>query len=226
MRARNLCLSYGKRKTTTVLDNIDFDAKQQKITALIGKSGSGKTSLLKCLAGIEKNYEGQVDKMPSENSDAPQIGYVAQGFSLFAHLNVIDNCTLALRRVCFLSKAEAEQKAMSALRQVSMDAFTDRMPKSLSGGQRQRVAIARAICLDPKVLLFDEPTSALDPGNVASLATLIRKLRDMGTTIVLSSQDMGFVNMVYDNAYVLADGKIVKNGDRESFGDDIEQAMA
>lgn len=218
MKARMLCLRYGKYKKTTVLDNIDFDAPRERITVLVGKSGSGKTSLLKCLAGIERHYSGMLES-------SPQVGYVAQGFSLFANLNVLDNCTLALRRVFRLSKSQAEQKAMSALRQVSMEDFIDRMPKNLSGGQRQRVAIARAICLDPTVLLFDEPTSALDPANVAAFAQLIKGLRDRGTAIVLSSQDMGFVNMVYDRAYVLADGKIVNKGDREFFGNALEQSL-
>jgi ABC-type polar amino acid transport system ATPase subunit len=207
LSTKDLCLRYGKN---TVLENINFVAEPRQITALIGKSGSGKTSLLKCLAGIEKKYEGRIDY----KGDALRIGYVAQGFSLFANLNVQENCELALRQVLRMSQAAATEKTKESLAKVAMDDFLDRMPQNLSGGQRQRVAIARAICLDPDILLFDEPTSALDPQNVESFAALLTNLRASGTTIVLSSQDMGFVNMVYDRSFVLADGKILRSAHR------------
>lgn len=207
IEAKNLCLRYGKKDKTIVLDDINFQAKKHRITALIGKSGSGKTSLLKCLAGIVKDYDGKIHAPSS-------LGYVAQGFSLFANLSVIDNCTLALRVVRKMNDKQALEKAKIALTNVSMESYMQRMPHELSGGQRQRVAIARAICLEPEILLFDEPTSALDPENVEIFASLLNDLKNRGVTIILSSQDMAFVNQVYDDAFVLSNGKIVEVLDR------------
>lgn len=215
--AKNLSLSYGKNKP--VLIDINFVAEIGRITVLIGKSGAGKTSFLRCLAGLIKGFRGSIVSTEN-NSVKPRLGFVAQSYALFPNLSVLENCTLAQRCVLNQTREQAEEKARTILSQVGMESFSDRFPFSLSGGQKQRVAIARALCVDPEVLILDEPTSALDPANVEVLMTLLKRLAKDGLTIVLSSQDMHFVKLIADRICVFNDGAITKTCAELSNSDD------
>lgn len=194
-------LSLGYESGVALFSNVNFVAERGQITALIGDSGAGKTSLLKSLAGLLTNYDGTIEVDGS-------VGYVAQSYGLFPHLSVRKNCTLPLRHVTNIAQSDADAQALAMLTRVGMEAFMDRMPASLSGGQRQRVAIARALCLKPTVLLLDEPTSALDQINSAKLTTLLKELAALGLTVVLSSQDLQFVNATADCIYRVGDGAV------------------
>ena len=219
--AKNLSLTYtSKAKKVLALRNIDFDGQEGLVTAFIGKSGAGKTSLLRCLAGLEQNYVGEIAcngrKIGSINDQerACLIGYVSQNYNLFPNLTVLENCALALQAVLGKELSAANQTALARLTQFGMNDYAQTYPNKLSGGQRQRVAIARALCLEPKVLLFDEPTSALDPENVDNIVLLIKQLTSQNITVVLSSQDMRFVSKVFDCVYLFENGTIVESANR------------
>jgi len=204
-----------------VLKNISFSCEAHKISVFIGASGAGKTSALRCMAGLEKSFSGELRfaeqdaRTLAPKARARAIGYGAQNYNLFPNLSVLENCTLALKASLGMGKEEALREARLALLQVGMSAYEKSFASQLSGGQKQRVAIARALCLKPKVLLLDEPSSALDPQNVDSLALLIKKLASQNMTIILSSQDMRLVNQVYDSIFMFRDGEILESGTRE-----------
>lgn len=204
-----------------VLKNISFSCEARKISVFIGESGAGKTSALRCIAGLEKSFLGvlscddQDARRLKPKARAKTIGYGAQNYNLFPNLSVLENCTLALKTSLGMRKEQALQQAHAALMQVGMSDYAQSFASQLSGGQKQRVAIARALCLKPKVLLLDEPSSALDPQNVDSLASLIKKLAEQNMTVILSSQDMRLVNLVYDNIFLFRDGEIIETGTRE-----------
>lgn len=247
VRVKQLTL---KKNDRVILENLSCDIVQGRINVFIGKSGAGKTSILRCLVGLENDYEGIVEVSRSNGSTslpraqfsparpepvegfermnknqkscirslaarerAETIGYVAQNYNLFPNLTVLANCTLALQCVLKLSQTASEEKAHEILSLVGMSEFGDAYPSQLSGGQKQRVAIARALCLNPQVLVLDEPTSALDPENVDNIVALLRRLTSLGMTIVVSSQDMRFVGMVFDQIYLVENGKILEEHD-------------
>lgn len=198
--AKQLSLAYGAKNV--IFSNLNFVAENGLITTLVGKSGVGKSTLLKTLAGLLPSTSGTVEVLEGS------IGYVAQSYTLFPHLTVLANCTLAMQCVLNRSRAVAEEEALKVLESVGMRAYAARFPRSLSGGQKQRVAIARALCLKPAVLLLDEPTSALDPENVALVSAILRRLAEEGLTVVVSSQDMAFVDTIADRIVALVDGTI------------------
>jgi len=218
---KNICLVYKtNEQQKPILKSISFEVVRGKVTALIGKSGAGKTSLLRCLVGLEKNFDGLLVcdgrdlRLLTTKERACMIGYVAQNYNLFGHLTVLQNCMLALQTVFGDSAEIAQEKALAQLALVGMYDYALAYPSQLSGGQKQRVAIARALCLDPKVLVFDEPTSALDPENVSIMVALMRQLAAQGVTLVISSQDMQFVEMVFDRIYLIEDGMITETCNR------------
>lgn len=219
MFVENLSLTYRKKRNDTlVLKNLNLIAKRGQITAFIGKSGAGKTSLLRCIAGLEKGFSGEIriDNTSTE-SNALLVAYVSQSYSLFPNLTVLENCTIALRCVLKMSSSLAIEKARSMLKEVGMQDYEDRLPRELSGGQQQRIAIARSLCLNAKIMILDEPTSALDPVNVDLLASLLRRLAENGLAIVLSSQDMRFINLVYDQVVILEEGEVIETLNRDKF---------
>lgn len=226
---KDICLTYEVNKQEKpILKSVSFNITRGKVTALIGKSGAGKTSLLRCLVGLETTFDGILEsdgcdlRLLTAQERACLIGYVAQNYNLFPQLTVLQNCTLALQVVFGESVVVAQEKVMAQLTRVGMNNYASVYPSQLSGGQKQRVAIARALCLGPKVLVFDEPTSALDPENVTSIIALIRSLAAQGVTLVISSQDMRFVEMVFDCVYLVEDGTITETYDRL---DDVGECM-
>ncbi len=200
----------------TILNNASCEVAKQRITAFIGHSGAGKTSLLKCIANLNAGYSGTItyEGMPIINLSAEQrvhaIGFVFQQFNLFPHMTVLQNCMHPMTAVLGFDMSTAQAKALATLKSLGIEMLKDAYPAKLSGGQQQRVAIARVLCLDPKVLLFDEPTSALDPKSTKTLQLLLKELVKVGVTIALSSHDMAFVQGVMDKVYFMSDGQIIE----------------
>lgn len=219
-------ISFGfknKKMTSTILKNVSFEIKKGLITAFIGHSGAGKTSLLKCTANLLPYYAGDIsycgNNLKSLNpvERATAIGYVSQQFHLFPHLTVLQNCTYALVETIHHSKQHAEETAIQMLQMLGLETYSTLYPKQLSGGQQQRVAIARALVLQPQVLLLDEPTSALDPKNRTFLEDILLNLKAKGMTIALSSHDMPFVRNIQNRIYFMEDGQIIEEQGGERF---------
>jgi ABC-type polar amino acid transport system ATPase subunit len=216
---KNLLLKYSSK---VILNRASFRIPMAKITAFVGPSGAGKTTVLRCTAGFHHDCEGEVAyegksltlMTPQERSSF--IGFVHQQFHLFPHLSVLRNCTLSMIAVQKKAASEAEGEAMSILASLGIDSLWNHSPKQLSGGQQQRVAIARALVLRPKVLLLDEPTSALDPERRRAIASILLRLRGEGVGICLSTHDIFFVKEIADRIYYMDQGAIVESFDRET----------
>lgn len=199
----------------TILKDLSLSLSPGSITALIGKSGAGKTTMLECITQLKRSYTGSVTfkqtdiKALSCQQRAQTIGLVFQQFNLFEHLTALENCIQPLIVTKQLSRTQAYEKALSMLTYFDMQEHKDKYPTQLSGGQQQRVAIARALVLEPQVLCLDEPTSALDPENSALLAELLKKLSMQGITILVSSQDMEFVKSAAQEVAFLKDGTLI-----------------
>ncbi len=224
IEGKNISLTYarvGVREAVTVLKKISFTIEKGRTTSFIGKSGAGKTSLLKCIANLIPNYSGKITFNRKDVKDftarerGTHIGYVFQQFNLFPHMTAVQNCKHALMHVLKRSEGQAEQKANQALRLVAMEQFATAYPGHLSGGQQQRVAIARALSLDPEVLLLDEPTSALDPESTRSLQLVLQALQKRGIALVLSTHDMPFIKGLLDKVYFLENGGIADTYDKQ-----------
>lgn len=215
--AENITLKRAKK---TILSEVSFNCLPGRVSAFIGKSGAGKTSALRCIAGLEDNFSGSIScqSVDIKSSDpmqwAKKVGFVSQNYNLFPHLTALENCMLALRTARKEPKSAALEKAQASLSAVGMDDYQNALPKELSGGQKQRVALARAIALNPSALLLDEPTSALDPENVLIMTELFKKLASLGFAIIISSQDMRFLNSVYDDIFLFQGGKLIESGHR------------
>jgi len=199
---------------------ISFDVNQGESVAIIGSSGSGKSTVLRCINRLIEPTEGEIylkgEQINTPHTDVnnlrSRIGMVFQSFELFAHLRVLDNITLGLRHVRKMSKGEAEERAMSVLERVDMLDRIDAYPGNLSGGQKQRVAIARALAMRPEVLLFDEPTSALDPELIGSVLETIRGLADEGMTMLIVTHEIGFARDVADRVIYMDEGVVAEEG--------------
>ncbi|WP_322998460.1 amino acid ABC transporter ATP-binding protein [Castellaniella sp.] len=214
---QDLHKQYGEHH---VLKGISLDVLPEELVFIIGPSGSGKSTLLRCCNVLETSTSGRIlldgksilGKGVNLNTVRQQIGMVFQHFNLYPHMTVLDNITLALRKVKKKSKQQAHEKALLALRQVSLEDKADAYPDALSGGQQQRVAIARTIALDPKIILFDEPTSALDPELVGGVLDAMRTLKAAGMTMVVVSHEMGFARVAADRVIFMDNGAIVEQG--------------
>ncbi len=199
-----------------ILNDISLEVPEQKITLLLGKSGSGKTSLLRCIAQLEKEYTGEIAYYNQSLSSLTSqvrcqvVGFVPQFFALFPHMTILDNCAKALQ-LLGESKASAYEKVRNTLQSLDMEKYADRKPHQLSGGQQQRVVIARALVLNPAFLLFDEPTSALDPENTQLFIEILRNFKGKG--ILIATQDMTFAEQVLDRAYFLENGCLIEQYD-------------
>ncbi|WP_375499841.1 amino acid ABC transporter ATP-binding protein [uncultured Jatrophihabitans sp.] len=216
----------GLRKTygdAVVLDDLHLSAAEHSCTALIGASGSGKSTLLRCIDLLEVVDDGVVeldgeditDPRVDANAVRSRIGIVFQSYNLFPHLRVLDNITLALRKVHGVGADEAEQRGLEMLERVGLRDRYRARPDELSGGQQQRVAIARALVNRPRLMLFDEVTSALDPELVGEVLSLVRELREDGMTMLLATHEMGFARDVADTVCYLDGGRVLESGPPE-----------
>ena len=206
-----------------VLKGIDIDIHKGDVMCVIGASGSGKSTFLRCLNMLEIPTGGsiffeEVD-LTSEKVDLnlhrQKMGMVFQQFNLFPHLTVLENMTLAPTLVKKTPKEEAEKKALELLARVGLADRADSYPNQLSGGQKQRVAIVRALCMEPDVMLFDEPTSALDPEMVGEVLDVMKDLAKAGMTMVVVTHEMGFAREVSNRVMFLDDGIIAEEGTPE-----------
>ena len=217
----------GLRKSyadNEVLKGIDLQINPGQLVFIIGPSGSGKSSLLRCCNRLEESSGGQIlvdgQDITASNADLNQIrqkiGMVFQHFNLYRHLTALDNVTLALRKVQKLSREQANARGLEALARVGLQDKAKSFPDQLSGGQQQRVGIARSIALAPKVVLFDEPTSALDPELVGEVLKVMQELKNDGMTMMVVSHEMGFARAAADHVVFMDQGLIVEQGDPES----------
>jgi polar amino acid transport system ATP-binding protein len=217
VRLRGVYKQYGDR---VVLKGIDLDVEPHDVVALIGSSGSGKSTLLRCINLLERVDDGQIwlgDDDITEISVKPdlvrrRIGMVFQSFNLFPHLTVLQNVTLAARKVHGMRRGAANDKATTLLDRFGLEGRGSSYPDRLSGGQQQRVAFARSLMTDPEVLLLDEVTSALDPELVGDILEIIRGLKAGGMTMVMATHEMQFCRDIADQVCFLDAGRILERG--------------
>ena len=217
IEVKNLSKNYGKLE---VLKNITETIYEGEIVSVIGPSGGGKSTFLRCLNLLEKPTSGNVvfegvdlsDKKVNLDKHRQKIGMVFQQFNVFPHLKVIDNITLAPILEKGMPREAAQQKAVEQLERVGLLDKKDEYPTRISGGQKQRLAIVRALAMDPDVMLFDEPTSALDPEMVKEVLDVIKDLTKSGMTIVIVTHEMAFAKEISDRVMFMADGIIQEQG--------------
>ncbi|GBG05224.1 amino acid ABC transporter ATP-binding protein [Lactobacillus rodentium] len=217
LKVEHLQKSYGNHQ---VLRDISFDINKGEIMTIIGPSGGGKSTMLRCINLLEDPTEGKI-LFYGDNILAPKydlnhyrskVGMVFQQFNLFNNKNVLQNCMIGQESVLGRSKTEAEKIARENLQKVGMEAYAEAKPAQLSGGQQQRVAIARAISMNPEVLLFDEPTSALDPEMVGEVLKTMSNLAKTGLTMVIVTHEMGFARDISNHVVFMSDGVITEQG--------------
>jgi len=207
------------------LKDINLRVRRGEVVVVIGPSGSGRSTLIRCINRLEKHDRGRIDVDGIELTDDVRAiravrrdtGIVFQSFNLFPHLTVLDNITLAPRQVRRLPRREAEELARQMLERVRIPEQARKYPGQLSGGQQQRVAIARALAMEPRLMLFDEPTSALDPEMIKEVLDVMAELAGSGMTMIVVTHEMGFARAVADRVVFMADGQIVEVGTPEHF---------
>ncbi|WP_322114267.1 amino acid ABC transporter ATP-binding protein [Aquabacterium sp. A7-Y] len=216
IRVEGLSKRFGP---VTVLQDVTTHFNAGEVAVIVGASGSGKSTLLRTLNQLEKHDGGRILLGGEEVGDSPrqlealrrQVGMVFQQFNLFPHKTVLDNVTLAPRRLRGLSRAEAAEQALQLLHKVGLREHAHKYPFQLSGGQQQRVAIARALAMQPQVMLFDEPTSALDPEMVKEVLDVMKQLATSGMTMIVVTHEMGFAREVGDRVLFFDQGRIVQD---------------
>ncbi len=220
IRIQGLRKSFGSLE---VLKGIDYDVKAQEVICIIGASGSGKSTFLRCINQLENVTAGAVyiegvditDPESDINEMRAEVGMVFQQFNLFPHMNVLDNITISPRKIRRMSSKDAEALAYELLDKVGLREKATAFPEQLSGGQMQRVAIARALAMQPKIMLFDEPTSALDPEMVKEVLDVMKQLAEEGMTMVVVTHEMGFAKEVADRVIFIDEGVIAEEGPPE-----------
>jgi len=220
LETRNLKKSFGKLE---VLKGISTGIRRGEVVSIIGPSGGGKSTFLRCLNLLEMPDGGQVlfkgqditDKKLNISQYRQSIGMVFQHFNVFPNLTVLENVTLAPVLEKKVPKDQAKEEAMALLRRVGLGDKADQYPRKLSGGQKQRLAIVRAMAMKPEVMLFDEPTSALDPEMVKEVLNVIRELTRSGMTILIVTHEMGFAREISDRVLFICDGVIKEEGTPE-----------
>ena len=193
-----------KFKDRQILENFNLTVEENKVLAIVGPSGGGKTTLLRMLVGLEKIDSGEIiyngESLPIDELEKRNLlGFVFQDFQLFPHLTVLENLVLSPIKTMNMSKNDAEKKALTLLNKLGLDKQVNNYPISLSGGQKQRVALARAMMIDPKIIGYDEPTSALDPELRLEVEKLILKNRELGITQIVVTHDLQFAENIADS---------------------------
>lgn len=227
IRVENLCKGFGELK---VLKNINQHVNFGEVVSIIGPSGSGKGTFLRCLNLLEQPDSGKIwfegvditDKRIDIDKHRQKMGMVFQHFNVFPNLKVLENITLAPVLEKKIPKAQAVAQAEELLKKVGLFDKRDEYPRKLSGGQKQRLAIVRALAMEPDVILFDEPTSALDPEMVKDVLDVIKGLAESGMTIVIVTHEMGFAREVSDRVLFMDDGDIQEEGTPEQIFDHPE----
>ena len=220
LQIRHLSKSFGSHR---VLEDIDFSVNSGDVISVIGKSGSGKSTALRCINLLETPDSGEIlfhgENMASRGASVAayraKVGMVFQSFNLFSNMTVLENCMAGQIKVLKRGKEEAREKAVSLLAKVGMAAYINAKPRQISGGQKQRVAIARALAMDPEILLFDEPTSALDPELVGEVLSVMRDIAGEGMTMLVVTHEMAFARDVSNRVIFMADGVICEEGTPE-----------
>jgi polar amino acid transport system ATP-binding protein len=217
VRVENIKKSFGKN---TVLDGVSFTIEKGEVKVIIGPSGTGKSTLLRCINMLAPPDSGKIWLQDIEltnpktnlHQQRQKIGMVFQHFALFKHLKAIDNVALGLVKVKGMNRSEAYKKAMNDLAKVGLAEHADKYPAQLSGGQQQRVGIARALAMDPLLMLFDEPTSALDPELIGEVLQVMQNLAKEGMTMVCVTHEMGFAKSVANEIIFMEKGHILEAG--------------
>jgi ABC-type polar amino acid transport system ATPase subunit len=226
---KDLGLTYGSYQA---LAQVSVTIETGKTLVICGPSGSGKSSLLRCINGLERYQSGEifVDKIPVQGRDTDiyalrsRIGMVFQHFELYPHKTILDNLTLAPVKVRKMSRVKAREKALALLDQVGIADQALKYPATLSGGQQQRAAIARALAMEPEVMLFDEPTSALDPEMIKEVLEVMAGLSRSGMTMVVVTHEMGFARRAADEIVFMDQGRVVeKNNARDFFSRPVHE---
>ena len=220
IKVKNL---HKKFDELEVLKGIDEHIRPGEVVVVIGPSGSGKSSFLRCLNQLETATEGEIyvddelitDPKCDVNKVRQKMGMVFQQFNLFPHLTILENITLAPVMLKKMTKDQAKEKAMELLKRVGLEEKAEAYPVQLSGGQKQRVAIARALAMNPEIMLFDEPTSALDPEMVGEVLDVMKDLAESGMTMVIVTHEMGFAREVASRVIFMDQGIIMENGTPE-----------
>lgn len=220
LRIRNLTKKYADK---VIFQHIDLEVKSGDTIVIIGPSGTGKSTLLRCINLLTRPNEGQIflngeeitAKTVNEDQVRQRIGMVFQNFLLFNHLTALENVKLGLTKVRHMKAEEAEVKAIGHLNRVGLSEHMDKYPGQLSGGQQQRVGIARALAMDPEIMLFDEPTSALDPELIGEVLEVMRDLSRSGMTMLVVTHEMGFAREVADSIIFMEKGSIIEEGSPE-----------
>lgn len=224
LKITNLDKFFGRLQ---VLKKINLDVEPQEVICIIGRSGSGKSTMLRCINFLEEPSAGEIEVdglcIPCALKGAERrkrvfevrlrTGMVFQEFNLFPHMSVLDNVLEGPVTVKKMDRAKAQQLAEKNLERVGLLMKKDEFPNRISGGQKQRVAIARALTMEPKVMLFDEPTSALDPELIGEVLAVMRKLANEGMTMLVVTHEMGFAKDVADRLVILHEGEIIEQGE-------------
>ena len=219
---QHLSKSFG---ANVVLKDINFKVNKGDVTCIIGASGSGKSTMLRCINLLETPTSGDIlyhntsilQKGFKQDEYRTHVGMCFQSFNLFNNMTVLENCMIGQIKVLKKSKEEAKLNALKYLQKVGMAAYINARPDQISGGQKQRVAIARALAMEPELLLFDEPTSALDPEMVGEVLNVMQTLAKEGMTMIVVTHEMGFAKTVADRVIFLENGKIVEENDAKAF---------
>ncbi|MCG6904956.1 MAG: amino acid ABC transporter ATP-binding protein [Rhodobacter sp.] len=205
------------------LRDVDLEVPGGQTLVICGPSGSGKSTLIRCMNGLETYSSGEINVLGLAVGDDTRIldqvrkrvGMVFQGFNLFPHLTILENCVLPQIRAVGRDRTAATVEAMDQLKKMHVEIQAEKYPDQLSGGQQQRVALARALCLKPEIMLFDEPTSALDPEMISEVLEVMQDLARADMTIVCVTHEMGFARAVSDRVILMSEGRIVEEGHAE-----------
>ena len=217
LQVEGITKTFGEK---VIFQNISINVKVGEVVVIVGASGTGKSTFLRCINGLEDIqrgriiFEGEIIDAHSKKivDRRKRIGMIFQNFNLYPHLNALDNVTLAPIKVLGESKKVAEERAMNMFKKVRLEHRAKAYPSQLSGGEQQRVAIARALAMNPSLMMFDEPTSALDPETVGDVLTVMEELASDGCTMLVVTHEMGFADHVGDRMIFMDGGSIIEEG--------------